>query len=160
MVCVGGGSRWAPCCLLPATQGLLQEIPALQHFLHTPRGRETWPDVVFPACPAPAPMAQHRDNRRSAPGARRERRPAPLSHPRQENTVGKTRARAQQSRMAYDSHRTNLPHRRGTNLPEGNCWFSPSERRVTLQGKAPLPKHISKRCQKPLSQGNLGLPSL
>ena len=46
--------------LLSATQGLLQEIPALQHFLHTPRGRETLlekPDVVFRARPASAPMA-------------------------------------------------------------------------------------------------------
>lgn len=110
-MCVGGGSRWAPCCLLPATQGLLQEIPALQHFLHTPRGPETSPDVVFPAS---APVAQHRDNGRSARGARRERRPAPFSHPRQEKTVGKERTRTQQSLMAPDFHRTNLPHRRGT----------------------------------------------
>lgn len=65
-MCVGEGSRWALCCLSPATPGLLQEIPALQHFLHTPRGRETSADVVFPACPASAPMAQHRDNWRSA----------------------------------------------------------------------------------------------
>lgn len=48
--------------LLPTTQGLLQEIPALQHFLHTPRGCETLlekPDVVFRARPASAPVAQH-----------------------------------------------------------------------------------------------------
>lgn len=46
--------------LLSATQGLLQEIPALQHFLHAPRGRETSlekPDVVFRARPASAPTA-------------------------------------------------------------------------------------------------------
>lgn len=46
--------------LLSATQGLLQEIPALQHFMHTPRGRETSlgnPDAVFRARPASAPMA-------------------------------------------------------------------------------------------------------
>lgn len=48
--------------LLSATQGLLQEIPALQHCLHTPRGCETSPekpDVAFRARPASAPMASH-----------------------------------------------------------------------------------------------------
>lgn len=171
-VCVGEGSRWAPCCLLAATQGLLQEIPALQHFLHTPRGPETSPAVVFLACPASAPMAQHRDNRRSAwvPAGSGAQHPSaiPGGKRRWEKRAPEP-SKAPWPLISTDQTCPTGEAQRGSNLPEGNCWFSPSERRVTPQGRAtpglqgtaaPLPKHSSKRCQKPLSQRNLCLPTL
>lgn len=67
---------WKGTALLSATQGWLQEIPALQHFLRTPRGREASmekPDAVFHARLASAPMAGW-----SARGARGEPRRTPL----------------------------------------------------------------------------------
>lgn len=171
-VCVGGGSRWAPCCLLPATQGLLQEIPALQHFLHTPRGRETSPDVVFLACPASPPMAQHQDNWKSAwvPTGSSAQHPSaiPGRKTRWEKRAPES-SKAPWPLISTDQTCPTGEAQKGNNLLEGNCWFSPSERRVTprsratpgLQGTAaPLPKHSSKHCQKPLSQQNLCLPAL
>lgn len=171
-MCVGEGSRWAPRCLLAATQGLLQEIPALQHFLHTPRGPETSPDVVFLACPASAPMAQHRDNRRSAwvPAGSGAQHPSAISGgKRRWEKRAPEPSKAPWPLISTDQTCPTGEAQRGSNLPEGNCWFSPSERRVTPQGRAtpglqgtaaPLPKHSSKRCQKPLSQRNLCLPTL
>lgn len=71
--------------------------------------RQTW---VLPACPAPAPMAQHRDNRS------RERRPAPLSHPKK---TWWEKPELNKARCPLISTEQTCPTgeaRRGSNLPK------------------------------------------
>lgn len=124
---------WAPdghlaVCYLP-TQGLLQEIPALQHFLHTPRGCETWPDVVFLTCPASAAVAQHRDNRRS--GAQ-----LPSATPDRKMQWEKREPEPNRACWPLISTEQTCPTGEAHTCQKGIAGFAPRHSKVKYQGSA------------------------